>query len=798
MKKGLGFFALTMFLTGVFLTSCDSFMQAGKVKDQLEEMIAYANAPSYKITIEYNPDEGVIRAPALGETHQKVTDVFDLKFELAKDHVFYKWEASSVDLPAGDKIEDYIEIENPLLSGTRATFKKELTNIVIKASAPGLPYTDLTITGSKGKFSPSKGTYACIDTYSYPISFDPDQDYEFICWEIYDRNNDGFTGIIENGTYIEIDDIYSAETSYKLVAVPQDPDLSLGIRPVIAERPQTLSCTPMMGVENPIETAIQVIFDHDMDPYSIYYTQDEIDELIDSGIKDFLPDNNAEKRYGYKKKSGSNELYYYKNISIIDENGNNLLSRYNAPVFETGRILTIAPKADNPIPMWSQINVTLDKSFFYKESDKDITMPMNKKWVYMATDAIDKNRPTISKIILKAGNTLLTAKTEENVNSTNIYESLKKINLELTVQDIESGPSDTFEIKLTKGSTEIDSKSVYYQSITSQRGIFKGDLELSAEGLTNSTDYKMTLTVRDKTGRAENKETLEYLFTVDTTRPPAVSAIYYVGRVGSKYRVAWLPATSTIDKYIISWSGQYPDEDILEENNIEVQPTEFTYDLDVDGLNNVKVKVDIKQGAQNIGSEYFDVFTTPSPNLSFFMPVNEVLSISGRGTIAKGTIARGLINIGEQVQIIGYDKTLSSVITGVEINRTIVDFASEGAEAGLLLRGVSRSEISRGMFVVKANELQNHKKFKAYLYKILPQDGGSPVALTNNQTIQIALQTAELPGTVSFEGENLFPGAHKFVEINLDQGMPIYEGEEFFIRDGGKTIAHGTIMEVLE
>ena len=181
MKKGLGFFALTMFLTGVFLTSCDSFMQAGKVKDQLEEMIAYANAPSYKITIEYNPDEGVIRAPALGETHQKVTDVFDLKFELAKDHVFYKWEASSVDLPAGDKIEDYIEIENPLLSGTRATFKKELTNIVIKASAPGLPYTDLTITGSKGKFSPSKGTYACIDTYSYPISFDPDQDYEFIC-----------------------------------------------------------------------------------------------------------------------------------------------------------------------------------------------------------------------------------------------------------------------------------------------------------------------------------------------------------------------------------------------------------------------------------------------------------------------------------------------------------------------------------------------------------------------------------------------------------------------------------------
>ena len=165
---------------GLFLciatTSCDSFMQADEMKAYLEQMIAYANAPSFKISISYDSEEGVIRKPVLGETNQKVTDVFEIMFEPAKNHAFYKWEATSVNLPAGENIEDYIEFENEYSSGTRVTFKKELSAIVLTASAPSYPHTDVTITGSKGKFSPSKGTYSCIETYTYPLSFDPDQD----------------------------------------------------------------------------------------------------------------------------------------------------------------------------------------------------------------------------------------------------------------------------------------------------------------------------------------------------------------------------------------------------------------------------------------------------------------------------------------------------------------------------------------------------------------------------------------------------------------------------------------------
>lgn len=808
MKKTLSLLGLLFVLCG-FLISCDSFMQAGEVKKQLEEMIAYANAPSYKITIEYNPDEGAVRAPALGETHKKVTDVFDLKFEPAKDHVFYKWEASSVDLPAGDKIEDYIEIENPLLSGTRATFKKELTNIVIKASAPGLPYTDITITGSKGKFSPSKGTYACIDTYTYPISFDPDQDYEFICWEIYDRNNDGFTGIIENGTYIEIDDIYSAETSYKLIAAPQDPDLSLGIRPVIAERPQILSCTPLFGVDSPKETSIHVIFDHDMDPYSIYYKQYEIDELIASGITDFLPSNNAENRYGYKKKSGSNELYYYKNISITDENGISLLSKYGDPVFETPRILAISPK---DMPDWTRINVVLDKNFYYEEAKKPVTMPMSKKWVYSVTDKSDSTPPDVTKINVKSGGEILIGQTAQP-GQPNL--SNKIIDVDMIVQDIGRGPAESFTIELINaGDDTRQTKDVNYQQVTSQKAAFNGSISLKDLGLAKDSVYKMQLKISD--GKEETvlpEKDLYYWFKINTSSTPVPSKLYCVKKEADGITVAWLPPVDdTCDSlvysgYSISWQGQYVDGTEISGNEEGLNDTVFKYKIpankEIASLNvDLWTYLEEEGNSTEKGSHAtFDVFAEPVPELNFFMPIEDIFSISGRGTVATGIIERGIINISDTVRIIGNEYTKDTVITGVEINRQMFDSAAAGQSVGLLLRGVSKDDLSRGMFIIKPGVLQVHKKFKAYIYKKTKDEGGinRPFVSGEDRDWGFYMYITDVNGRMSFGGNNIIKvGEDRIAEIVLEKDMPIFAGEDFSIRTGGQTVGTGTILEIIE
>ena len=332
-------------------------------------MIAYANASSYKIIFDYNSNEGQLKKPVSGETVQKETDVFEVKFEPAKDHAFYKWQASSVDLPAGESIDDYIEFENALLPETKVTFKKSLSNIVIKATCPHLPYTNLTITGNNGKFSPSKGTYACIDTYSYQLTFDPDNDYEFVRWEVYTKPAEGPETIIDNGTYIKIADINNPDTTYNYVAAPADSDISVAVRPVVAERPQTISCVPIYGVDTTASNPIQVIFDHDMDERSIYYTEEEMnailaiysDMTIDSFFKTIV--NNEVKYYGYQRRvsAGGTQQWqsYFKNIKIENSEGSSLIDDFEPPVFENPRMLSISPKR-NALSVWTEVCVTLD------------------------------------------------------------------------------------------------------------------------------------------------------------------------------------------------------------------------------------------------------------------------------------------------------------------------------------------------------------------------------------------------------------------------------------------------------
>ena len=797
MKKGWLCLALSMLVTmGGLFTSCENFLKAEELKNQIEAQIAYANAPTYTVTVNYNSDDGQLRKPAWGEISVKETDTFDLKFEPAKNHSFARWEATSADLPVNESIDDYITIENPNSTETKATFKRAITSVVINAVCPPLPFTEVSITGSNEKFSPSKGTYTCIDTNTYQLTFDPDSDYEFISWEIYDKNNGGFLGIIENGTYIKIDDIYAADTTYTFVAVPEDSNISLAVRPIVAERPQTTSCIPIYGVSNSIDSSINVIFDHDMDERSIYYTSDEIDALTASGITRFLPNNIADKKYGYKK----NNVCYYKNISIIDENGNNLLSNFEAPVFETPKILSILPKGQNSIPKWTRINVTLDKSFFYEE-EKPVTMAQSKKWVYMVTDLKDTTPPSISNITVKSGSLSISGSSAVPAGNDLVYNNDGKVSIDLVVQDLESGPDETFNIKIVDSSnTQKLNKNLSYQSLTSQRGAYKGDIDVSSygEGL-----YKMQITVSDRKS-PPNKvilpaENQYYYFKIDSSVPPVPTNLLCAAKTESSVTVAWSVPNTNFDQYIL----YYELNNGTEQGPITFIPqnTKYSYtitsDTDITDLT-VRLATQKNGGTQTSSYVSLDAFAHPSPEITFFMPIGGIYSVTGRGTIGLGLIDRGTINIGESVQVLGPGTVISTVITGVDKNRTIVDSASEGETVGLLLRGVAKSDLSVGMLVVKPGEIQNHQKFKAFIYLKSTEEGGKTNPVSSNYRPQFYLNELSITGAITFTGTDINPGEDRIVAVELIHESPVFVGEQFLIREGGHTYGYGVIMEIIE
>ena len=797
-KASLYLFLAILFIGGIF-TSCDNFLKAEELKNQIEAQIEYANAPSYTVTVNYDSEEGRLRKPAWGEISVKETDVFELKFDPAKNHSFARWEVTSKDIPAGQSIDDYISIENPNSPDTKATFKKALSSVVIKAVCPLLPYTEVSITGSNGKFSPSKGTYTCIDTMTYQLTFDPDSDYEFISWEIYDKNNEGFLGIIENGKYIKINDVHAADTTYSFVAEPEDEDISLAVRPILAERPQTTSCIPLYGVSNSIDSSINVIFDHDMDERSIYFTQDEINVLGKAGINNFLTDGSSTKCYGYKKVNGSSTTYYFKNISIIDEYGNNILANFGAPVFETPRILSIMPKSNNHIPQWTRITVTLDKSFFYEEEEKPITMAQSKKWDYMVTAETDSTSPSIGNIKVMSNNRTLTA--SQNAPSTYISNN-KTFYIEMNVHDMESGPASNFTMRIYKASSSSISatKTFSFNDVTSQRATIKGEINFSDKTL-EKDNYKMQIVVQDRKGNSTTIPAANsyYYFKIDKSPTPVPSVLFCVEKGTNSVKVAWLPPTDTNSEsteyngYSIRWKTPAD----TPGNAISLGKSTWLYTIqNINPENGLIVELATKNG-DTIGSyASFDVFGDPSPGLSFFIPIEDVFLISGRGTIATGKVAKGVININDPVQIIGFDQVFNSVCTGIEMFRKMVDSASTGDNVGILLRGISKDDICRGMYVVKPGEMQNYKKFKAFIHMNDSGNHGKPIV--NTYRPQIYFGTTDITASqLTFEG-TISPDEDRIIDIELIRSMPIYTGQRFDIREGGYNRGYGVVMEIIE
>jgi elongation factor Tu len=184
----------------------------------------------------------------------------------------------------------------------------------------------------------------------------------------------------------------------------------------------------------------------------------------------------------------------------------------------------------------------------------------------------------------------------------------------------------------------------------------------------------------------------------------------------------------------------------------------------------------------------------------FLMPVEDVFSITGRGTVATGRIERGIINTGDPVDIIGIDSDgLKSTVTGVEMFRKILDQGMAGDNAGLLLRGIDKKDIKRGMVIIKPGTVTPHKNFKAEVYVLSKEEGGRHTPFFSNYRPQFYLRTTDVTGVISLpEGVDMvMPGDNITVTVNLIYPVAMEKGLRFAIREGGRTIGAGQVTEIL-
>ncbi|MEW6128611.1 MAG: elongation factor Tu [Acidobacteriota bacterium] len=184
----------------------------------------------------------------------------------------------------------------------------------------------------------------------------------------------------------------------------------------------------------------------------------------------------------------------------------------------------------------------------------------------------------------------------------------------------------------------------------------------------------------------------------------------------------------------------------------------------------------------------------------FLMPVEDVFSISGRGTVATGRIERGVVKMGEEVEIVGIKDTRKTVVTGVEMFKKLLDSGMAGDNVGLLLRGVDRKEIERGQVIAKPGSITPHTKFKAEVYVLSKEEGGRHTPFFNGYRPQFYFRTTDVTGVATLgEGvEMVMPGDNTALTIELITPIAMEKGLRFAIREGGRTVGAGTISEIIE
>ncbi|GAA3019238.1 MULTISPECIES: elongation factor Tu [Actinokineospora] len=302
------------------------------------------------------------------------------------------------------------------------------------------------------------------------------------------------------------------------------------------------------------------------------------------------------------------------------------------------------------------------------------------------------------------------------------------------------------------------------------------------------------------TGAAQMDGAILVVAATDGPMPQTREHVLLARQVGVPYIVVALNKADMVD-----------DEEILELVELEVRELLSAQDFPGDDLPVVRVSAlkalegDAEWGARLI--ELMDAVdeSIPEPERDvvkpFLMPVEDVFTITGRGTVATGRIERGIINVNEEVEIVGIkEKAQKSTVTGVEMFRKLLDQGQAGDNVGLLLRGIKREDIERGQVIVKPGTTTPHTEFEAQVVILSKDEGGRHTPFFNNYRPQFYFRTTDVTGVVTLpEGtEMVMPGDSTGMTVNLIQPIAMDEGLRFAIREGGRTVGAGRVVKILK
>ena len=257
---------------------------------------------------------------------------------------------------------------------------------------------------------------------------------------------------------------------------------------------------------------------------------------------------------------------------------------------------------------------------------------------------------------------------------------------------------------------------------------------------------------------------------------------------------------------------QVDDEELLELVEMEVRELLSSYDFPGDDIPIIKgsALVALEDGDEAMGVNSISELMAavddyiPQPDRPkdqpFLMPIEDVFSISGRGTVVTGRIERGIVNVGDEIEIVGIKDTTKSTCTGVEMFRKLLDQGEAGDNVGVLLRGTKREEVERGQVLSKPGSITPHTKFMCEAYILTKDEGGRHTPFFSNYRPQFYFRTTDVTGTVDLpEGtEMVMPGDNISMQINLIAPIAMDEGLRFAIREGGRTVGAGVVTSIVE
>ncbi|ENZ5567612.1 elongation factor Tu [Enterococcus hirae] len=300
------------------------------------------------------------------------------------------------------------------------------------------------------------------------------------------------------------------------------------------------------------------------------------------------------------------------------------------------------------------------------------------------------------------------------------------------------------------------------------------------------------------TGAAQMDGAILVVSATDGPMPQTREHILLSRQVGVKYLIVFLNKTDLVD-----------DEELIDLVEMEVRELLSEYGFPGDDTPVIKGSaLKALQGDPDAEAAIMELMDTvdeyiPTPERDtdkpLLLPVEDVFSITGRGTVASGRIDRGAVRVGDEIEIVGIKpETQKAVVTGVEMFRKTLDYGEAGDNVGVLLRGIQREDIERGQVIAKPGSITPHTKFKAEVYVLTKEEGGRHTPFFNNYRPQFYFRTTDVTGTIVLpEGtEMVMPGDNVTIDVELIHPVAIESGTTFSIREGGRTVGSGIVTEI--